>query len=134
MSTRVCGNISILEDSRLENSEMFSVEVNTTDQAVVLNPMMAIVSIADNDSKWITLLAVLHWGLLKLFVSGILFVRTRTTILDVAVGFDQPSYNISEGAGLLNVCAILTGVADREVLVTLTTMEISAEGIATCYF
>jgi len=26
------------------------------------------------------------------------------------------------------VCAILTGVADREVLVTLTTMEISAEG------
>jgi len=44
------------------------------------------------------------------------------------VGFDQPSYNISEGAGLLNVCAILTGVADREVLVTLTTMEISAEG------
>ena len=51
MSTRVCGNISILEDSRLENSETFSVEVNTTDQAVVLNPMMAIVSIADNDSK-----------------------------------------------------------------------------------
>lgn len=50
-STRACGNISILEDSRLENSETFSVELNTTDQAVVLNPMMAIVSIADNDSK-----------------------------------------------------------------------------------
>lgn len=64
----------------------------------------------------------------------IFFVRTHTTILDVTVGFDQPSYSISEGAGLLNVCAILTGVADREVLVTLTTMEISAEGIATCYF
>ena len=50
-STRDCGNISILEDSQLENSEMFSVELNTTDQDVVLNPSMARVSITDNDSK-----------------------------------------------------------------------------------
>ena len=51
MSTRVCGTISILEDPQLEDSETFSVELNTTDQAVVLNPSMAIVSITDNDSK-----------------------------------------------------------------------------------
>ena len=47
----------------------------------------------------------------------------------MTVGIDQPSYNITEGAGLLNVCAILTGDADREVLVTLTTIATSAQGI-----
>ena len=50
-STSECGNISILEDSRLENSEMFSVQLNTTDQNVLLNPSMARVSITDDDSK-----------------------------------------------------------------------------------
>ena len=47
----------------------------------------------------------------------------------MTVGIDQPAYNITEGAGLLNVCAILTGDADREVLVTLTTIATSAQGI-----
>ena len=49
------------------------------------------------------------------------------TILDVTVGFDQTSYSITEGAAPLNVCTILTGVADREVMVTLTTMPSSAQ-------
>ena len=54
-STTACVAISITEDLRLENNEMFSVELNTTDQAVVLNPRMALVSIIDNDSKLQTL-------------------------------------------------------------------------------
>ena len=54
-STTACVAISISEDLRLENNEMFSVELNTTDQAVVLNPRMALVSIIDNDSKLQTL-------------------------------------------------------------------------------
>ena len=62
------------------------------------------------------------------FYVGTLFAHTHTTILDVTVGFDQTSYSITEGAAPLSVCTILTGVADREVMVTLTTMPISAQG------
>ena len=47
-STTVCVAIPISEDLRLENNEMFSVELDTTDQAVVLNPRVAIVTIIDN--------------------------------------------------------------------------------------
>ena len=64
------------------------------------------------------------------FYVGTLFAHTHTTILDVTVGFDQTSYSITEGAAPLSVCTILTGVADREVMVTLTTMPISAQGRA----
>ena len=67
------------------------------------------------------------------FYIGTLFARTHATILDVTVGFDQTSYSIAEGAAPLNVCTILTGVADREVMVTLTTMSISAQGKAISY-
>ena len=54
-STTACVAIPISEDLRLENNEMFLVELNTTDQAVVLNPRVALVSIIDNDSKLQTL-------------------------------------------------------------------------------
>ena len=54
-STTVCVAIPISEDLQLENNELFSVELDTTDQAVVLNPRVAQVAIIDNDSKLQTL-------------------------------------------------------------------------------
>ena len=59
------------------------------------------------------------------------FIHALT--IDVTVGLDQPSYNITEGGSPLSICAILSGQADREVLVTITTVPVSAQGTASCF-
>ena len=46
-----CTSISISDDPILENDELFSVELNTSDQAVTLHPSSANITIEDNDSK-----------------------------------------------------------------------------------
>ena len=49
--SEMCTAISITNDAILEDSETFSVQINTTDQAVILNPSSATVTILDNDSE-----------------------------------------------------------------------------------
>ena len=46
-----CTSISITDDPVLENDELFSVQLNTTDLAVTLHPSSANITIEDNDSK-----------------------------------------------------------------------------------
>ena len=46
-----CTSISISNDPILETVELFSVELNTSDQAVTLHPSSANITIEDNDSK-----------------------------------------------------------------------------------
>ena len=46
-----CASISISDDAILENNELFSVQLTTTDQAVMLSPSSATVTIEDDDSK-----------------------------------------------------------------------------------
>ena len=46
-----CTSISISDDPILENDELFSVHLNTTDEAVTLRPISANVSIGDDDRK-----------------------------------------------------------------------------------
>jgi len=50
--TQQCADISIVEDVILENDEMFTVLLNTTDQAVVLSTATATIIITDNDSEF----------------------------------------------------------------------------------
>lgn len=45
-----CANISIVDDSILEEAERFSVELTTADRALETNSSMASVTILDNDS------------------------------------------------------------------------------------
>ena len=49
--SEMCTAISITNDAILEDSETFSVQLNTTDQAVILNPSSSTVTILDNDSE-----------------------------------------------------------------------------------
>ena len=44
-----CTSISISDDPILENDELFSVELNTSDQAVTLHPSSANITIEDDD-------------------------------------------------------------------------------------
>jgi len=46
-----CTSITIVNDSILENDENVLVELTTSDEAVVLNPTSATITIEDNDSK-----------------------------------------------------------------------------------
>ena len=46
-----CTSISISDDPILENVEFFSVELNTSDQAVTLHLSSANITIEDNDGK-----------------------------------------------------------------------------------
>ena len=46
-----CTSISISDDPILENDELFSVVLNTTDQAVTLRPSTANITIEDDDGK-----------------------------------------------------------------------------------
>lgn len=49
-----CINVSITDDAELENDEMFSVNISTSDTAVSLNPASALVTISDNDGMCTT--------------------------------------------------------------------------------
>ena len=46
-----CTSISISDDPILENDELFSVQLNTTDQAVTLHPSSANITIGDDDGE-----------------------------------------------------------------------------------
>ena len=48
-----CAEITIQEDTILEGSETFSIQVNTRDQNVTLTPANTTITIEDNDSKTI---------------------------------------------------------------------------------
>ena len=53
--TLQCSSISIVDDTILENDEVFSVQLSTLDQDVNLTPSTATVTIEDNDSECHTL-------------------------------------------------------------------------------
>ena len=46
-----CTSISISNDPILENDELFSAQLNTTDRAVTLRPSSANITIEDDDGK-----------------------------------------------------------------------------------
>ncbi len=46
------------------------------------------------------------------------------------VEWEEETYEITEGQGLVNVCAILTGLTDREVKVTAEAISGTAAGNA----
>ena len=46
-----CASISISDDPVLENDELFSVQLNSTDLAVTLRPSTANITIGDDDGK-----------------------------------------------------------------------------------
>lgn len=51
------------------------------------------------------------------------------------VGWEQASYTISEAAGVATFCATLTGQTEREVIVTISTVGVSALGkLLKCQF
>ena len=50
------------------------------------------------------------------------------TFADVEVSFSQDSYTVAEGDNLINICVNLSGVIERNVTVTFTTVSLTAQG------
>ena len=48
---RACFNVTTLDDDILEAEEDFNLNLNSTDENVVLDPEMAVVTISDNDRE-----------------------------------------------------------------------------------
>ncbi len=61
--SRVCFNVTILDDERYELNEDFFVNITTSDPQTDINPMSAIVAIEDDERKCIRK-NVMHllWG------------------------------------------------------------------------
>jgi len=55
---------------------------------------------------------------------SLIFMRDIVVHLSgVTVGLEQTSYTVGEGSGTLSVCAVLSGMAQRNVTVTLSTFQ-----------
>ena len=98
-TTLQCASISISDDAIPENDEFFSVQLTSTDPAVILSPSAssATVTIGDDD-------------------------------IGPGVGLQQATYSVGEGSGPLSVCAMLNATAERDVVVSLSTMSLTAQG------
>ena len=46
----------------------------------------------------------------------------------VVVGLPQTSYSVEEGSGPLSVCALLNATAERDVVVSLLAISLTAQG------
>ena len=98
-TTLQCASISIFDDAVLENDELFSVQLTSTDPAVTVSPSArsANITIADDD-------------------------------IPPDVGLQQATYTVGEGSGPLSVCALLNANAERVVVVSLLAISLTAQG------
>ena len=46
----------------------------------------------------------------------------------MVVGLQRATYSVEEGSGPLSVCALLNATAERDVVVPLSTMSLTAQG------
>ena len=106
-----------MDDTILENNEVFSVQLSTQDPDVNLTRSTATVTTEDDDSE---LYNLSHYFTFCNFV----FFYT-----DVTVGLQQSAYEISEELSSLVVCTVLSEVTERTVVVTLATIPRTAQGL-----
>lgn len=121
-----CANISIFDDAILESNEDFSVQLNTQDTAAVtINLNSASVTITDNDGEVYQLFPE-HNIIGPLWLQIIIMYLTPS---DVTAGLQQSAYLVGEGVGSQSICTGLSDVTQREVIVTISTVPGTAQGI-----
>ena len=132
-STEECAVILVTPDTFLENSEEFTVQLSTPDQDVTLVISSAIVTIIDDDSELVYYMQC-HYMIPTCFRFRSAFSPVGYTAViliytsGVTVGLEQTSYSVGEGNGSLSVCAVLIGMAQRNVSVILSILQGTAQG------
>ena len=111
----MCFTVNITDDSYVENSEMFRVEL-TASANVFINPMTTMISIISNDSK-LTPLCIIMQNFSSCIPS-----------VDVTVEFQLLHYTVPENS-TTNICASITfGVSKIPLLVNVIVDQGTAEG------
>ena len=117
-TTLLCDQIFIINDTILENNEVFSVELNSLDQTVIIGLRSAIVTIAaDNDGK----IRSRRYNNISIHLCCLVYIAA------VTAGMQQMAYVTGEEDDPLVVCAILTGPTERSVVVILQTVDGTAQ-------
>lgn len=105
-----CRPVLILEDSRLEGNESFTMNLETTSSVADLDPTISTVTIIDNDGEYFTCF----------LIAAALFSSILT---EVRVGFAEASYNIREDQQSLPVCVDLTGQTEIPLVISVVFNE-----------
>ena len=113
-NTMECVDISIHTDALDEVNEMFSLNLDTDDSSVILDPQSAPVTIIDSDSMSVY------------YIYDVDFYHFPTFPV---IGLDPATYTVSEGTPTVDlVVSVLDGTLDRPIFVTLTLQDGTAAG------
>lgn len=112
-----CGLIDVIDDSTVENNEIFAISFTTSDSVVEFSSDQTTVNITDNDSKSQILphACIVHYITLSCFSV-------------VIMEWQRQAYIISEESVSVNVCAVLSQPTERNVNVMITTASGTATG------
>ena len=114
--------IQIRDDMVVENQfEFFSINLSTSDSAIMLDPVSAAVTVEDNDSE-------LSPQYTRVYIYTKMSISSIPTSV-VTVGFSG-NYSVRENAGSVSITVlVLMNSLARDVTVTLSTVDDTARGV-----
>ena len=114
--------IQIRDDMVVENQfEFFSINLSTSDSAVMLDPVSAAVTVEDNDSE-------LSPQYTRVYIYTKMSISSIPTSV-VTIGFSG-NYSVREDAGSASITVlVLMNSLARDVTVTLSTVDDTARGV-----
>ena len=114
--------IQIRDDMVVENQfEFFSINLSTSDSAVMLDPVSAAVTVEDNDSE-------LSPQYTRVYIYTKMSISSIPTSV-VTIGFSG-NYSVRENAGSVSITVlVLMNSLARDVTVTLSTVDDTARGV-----
>ena len=114
--------IQIRDDMVVENQfEFFSINLSTSDSAIMLDPVSAAVTVEDNDSE-------LSPQYTRVYIYTKMSISSIPTSV-VTIGFSG-NYSVRENAGSVSITVlVLMNSLARDVTVTLSTVDDTAQGV-----
>lgn len=115
--------IQIRDDMVVENQfEFFSINLSTSDSAVMLDPVSAAVTVEDNDSE-------LSPQYTRVYIYTKMSISSIPTSV-ITIGFSG-NYSVRENAGSVSITVlVLMNSLARDVTVTLSTVDDTAQGVS----
>ena len=116
----------ILDDNILEDTETFAVSIYQQRGTARANFIQSYrtVAIVDDESE-MHIFNILIWGVLCCFYC----IKIQFILISVAyIGFNQSSYTVEEGDGVLDVCVELLGDEGSYVLGKPLSVRLSSDG------
>ena len=115
--------IQIRDDMVVENQfEFFSINLSTSDSAVMLDPVSAAVTVEDNDSE-------LSPQYTRVYIYTKMSISSIPTSV-ITIGFSG-NYSVREEAGSVSITVlVLMNSLARDVTVTLSTVDDTAQGVS----